>query len=96
MVEVLAANQRGRAYASGGNQDAPYTALAYGGPVVPKQKRRFQVEIEADVLVQAFDEASARKKAERALSTARSLDGDVHATGVVWTYAVTPQSSEDA
>ena len=63
---------------------------------MPKQKRRFQVEMEANVLVQAFDEASARRKAERALSTARALGGDVQATGEVWTYAVTPQSSDDA
>ena len=33
---------------------------------MPKQKRPFQVEIEAKVTVLAFDEESARKKVERA------------------------------
>ena len=49
-------------------------------------KRTFQVEIEAKLLVDAFDEASARKKAEKAFYRARSLDADVRATGDVWTY----------
>ena len=49
-------------------------------------KRTFQVEIEAKLLVDAFDEASARKKVEKALSRARVLDPDVRATGDVWTY----------
>ena len=53
---------------------------------MPKMKRTFQVEIEAKLLVDAFDEASARKKVEKALSRARSLDADVRATGEVWTY----------
>ncbi len=53
---------------------------------MPKMKRTFQVEIEAKLLVEAFDEASARKKAERALSRARALDADVKATGEVWSY----------
>ena len=49
-------------------------------------KRTFQVEIEAKVLVDAFDEASARKKVEKAFSRARALDADVRGTGDVWTY----------
>jgi hypothetical protein len=53
---------------------------------MPKMKRTFQVEIEAKLLVDAFDEASARKKVEKALSRARVLDPDVRATGDVWTY----------
>ena len=53
---------------------------------MPKQKRTFQIEIEAKLLVDAFDEASARKKVERALSANRNLDVDVRATGSVWTY----------
>jgi hypothetical protein len=53
---------------------------------MPKMKRTFQVEIEAKLQVDAFDEASARKKAEKAFSRARSLDADVRATGDIWTY----------
>jgi hypothetical protein len=56
---------------------------------VPKTKRQFQVEIEAKILVDAFDEASARKKIEKALSSGKTLDADVQATGEVWTYAAT-------
>jgi len=54
---------------------------------MPKQKRPFEVEVEAKLMVLAFDEGSARKKVERALGTGRSLDPDVEATGAVWTYA---------
>lgn len=49
-------------------------------------KRTFQVEIEAKLLVEAFDEASARKKVEKTFSRARPLDADVRASGDVWTY----------
>lgn len=49
-------------------------------------KRKFHVEIEAKLLVEAFDEASARKKAEKAFSRERALDTDVRAAGDVWTY----------
>lgn len=49
-------------------------------------KRKFQVEIEAKLVVEAFDEASARKKAEKAFSRDRTLDSDVRAVGDVWTY----------
>ena len=56
---------------------------------MPKQKRTFQVEIEARLAVEAFDEASAKKKVEKALATGRRLDPDVSATGAVWTYAAT-------
>jgi hypothetical protein len=62
---------------------------------MPKQKRPFQVDIEAKVTVLAFDEASARKKVERALAAGRNLGTDVEATGVVWTYATTPQATGD-
>jgi endonuclease/exonuclease/phosphatase (EEP) superfamily protein YafD len=55
---------------------------------VPKQKRPFTVEIEAKLSVLAFDEASARKKVEKALSKDRQLGPDVTATAEVWTYAV--------
>ncbi|HEV2069714.1 MAG TPA: hypothetical protein VGR26_07975 [Acidimicrobiales bacterium] len=58
---------------------------------MPKQKRPFQVEIEAKVTVLAFDEASARRKVERALADGRNLGTDVEATGAVWTYATTPE-----
>jgi hypothetical protein len=63
---------------------------------MPKQKRPFQVEIEAKVTVLAFDEASARKKVERALAAGRKVGTDVEATGVVWTYATTPEPAGDA
>jgi hypothetical protein len=53
---------------------------------MPKMKRTFQVEIEAKLLVDAFDEASARKKVEKAFSRPRALDTDVRTTGEVWTY----------
>lgn len=56
---------------------------------MPKQKRTYEVEIEAKVAVAAFDEESARKKVERALADGRSLGADVAATGEVWTYAAT-------
>ena len=59
---------------------------------MPKQKRPFEVEIEAKLAVFAFDEVSARKKVERALASGRNLDTDVQATGAVWTYARTGRS----
>ena len=43
----------------------------------------------------AFDEASARKKVERALAAGRNVGTDVQATGVVWTYATTPAATGD-
>ncbi|MDQ4097756.1 MAG: hypothetical protein M3144_07820 [Actinomycetota bacterium] len=49
-------------------------------------KRTFQVEIEAKLLVDAFDEASARKKVEKAFSRAKLFDPDVRASGDIWTY----------
>ena len=52
-----------------------------------KSKRQFEIEIEAKILVDAFDETSARKKVEKALAANRRLDSDVAATGSVWTYA---------
>lgn len=55
---------------------------------MPKQKRAFTVEIEAKLSVLAFDEASARKKVERALAKGRQLGADVTTTAEVWTYAV--------
>lgn len=53
---------------------------------MPKTKRTFQVEIEAKLLVDAFDESSARKKVEKTFSRTRTLDPDVRASGDVWTY----------
>lgn len=58
---------------------------------MPKQKRRFQLEIEAKLTVLAFDEESARKKVERALAAGRNVGTDVEGTGAVWTYVATPQ-----
>ena len=55
---------------------------------MPKQKRSFDVEIEAKLTVHAFDETSARKKVEKAFSSGRSLGADVEAGDGIWTYAV--------
>ena len=55
---------------------------------MPKQKRSFDVEIEAKLTVHAFDEASARKKVEKAFSHGRSLGAAVEAGDGIWTYAV--------
>lgn len=52
-----------------------------------KTKKTFRVEIEAKVDVEAFDEASAKKKIVKLLGTRRELARDVEATGEVWTYA---------
>jgi hypothetical protein len=60
---------------------------------MPKQKRLFDVEIEAKLTVRAFDEASARKKVEKAFSSGRSLGADVEAGDGIWSYAV--KSSSD-
>jgi len=57
---------------------------------MPKQKRPFDVEIEAKVTVYAFDEVSARKKVEKAFASGRSIGPDVDAGDGVWTYAVKP------
>ena len=57
---------------------------------MPKQKRSFDVEIEAKVTVFAFDEDSARKKVEKAFSSGRSLGADVNAGDGIWTYSVKP------
>lgn len=54
-----------------------------------KSKRQFEIEIEAKVVVDAFDEASARKKVEKVLATRRRLGVDVTSTGSVWTYSAT-------
>lgn len=59
---------------------------------MPKQKRPFEVELEARLTVLAFDERSARRKVERALAAGRILDADVEATGVIWTYATRDRS----
>ena len=58
---------------------------------MPKQKRRFDVEIEAKVTVYAFDEDSARKKVEKVFTSGRSIGTDVDAGDGVWTYAVKPR-----
>ena len=61
-----------------------------------KSKRQFEIEIEARVRVAAFDEASARKKVEKAMAARRRLRDDVSATGDVWTYAATNLSIVNA
>jgi len=60
-----------------------------------KSKRHFEIEIEAKIRVDAFDEASARKKIEKVLGARRKLGQDVAATGDVWTYAATQLSTSD-
>jgi hypothetical protein len=66
---------------------------AYDG-WMPKRKHQFEVEIEAKLRVEAFDEGSARAKVERALAARRHLAEDVSATGDVWTYAATRMETE--
>lgn len=62
---------------------------------MPKNKRDFEVEIEATVRVAAFDEDSARKKIERALAAGRALGPDVVSTGKVFTYSATLVEQND-
>jgi hypothetical protein len=52
-----------------------------------KTKKTYRVEIEAKLDVDAFDEASAKKKVEKLLGNRRDLAVDVQSTGDVWTYA---------
>ncbi|MGI8792389.1 MAG: hypothetical protein ACR2H3_04335 [Acidimicrobiales bacterium] len=58
-----------------------------------KSKRHFEIEIEAKIQVDAFDEASARKKIKKALGVRRPLGQDVSTTRDVWSYAVTQLST---
>ena len=51
-----------------------------------KTKKTYRVELEAKFDVEAFDEATAKKKVERLLGIRRDLGADVAATGDVWTY----------
>ncbi len=53
---------------------------------MPKRKKTFEVLIEARFTVHAFDEASARRKIERAFAKDHTLDADVAATGELWIY----------
>ena len=53
---------------------------------MPKRKRRFEVLVEAKLTVDAFDEHSAQRKAERSLGKGRRIDSDVASTGDVWSY----------
>jgi hypothetical protein len=62
---------------------------------MPKRKHQFEVEIEAKLVVDAFDEASARKKVVRALIAGRRVGDDVSSTGDVWTYAATKLAALD-
>jgi len=62
---------------------------------MPKNKRNFEVEIEATVRVAAFDEDSARKKIEKALAAGRTLGADVASAGKVFTYSASPVAEHD-
>ena len=55
---------------------------------MPKRKRPFVVEIEAKLIVHAFDENSARKKVQKAFASGRPLGVDVNAGPGARTYAV--------
>jgi len=48
---------------------------------MPKAKRTFEVEVEATLLVDAFDEGSARKKIAKTFARNRRLDADVRSSG---------------
>ena len=52
-----------------------------------KTKKTYRVEIEAKLDVDAFDEASAKKKVEKLLGSRRGLGADVESTGDIWTYS---------
>lgn len=56
---------------------------------MPKQKRSFVVPIEAELTVEAFDAASAKKKVERALRKVHTLEADVASPDRVWIYDAT-------
>lgn len=60
---------------------------------MPKRKRSFEVLVEAKLSVEAFDEASAQRKVERAFGRPRMVDSDVWTTGQVWIYEATPQEA---
>lgn len=62
---------------------------------MPKNKRNFEVEIEATVRVAAFDEDSARKKMEKALAAGRTLGADVASAGKVFTYSASEVTEHD-
>lgn len=53
---------------------------------MPKQKRSFVVPVEAELIVEAFDAASAKKKVERAFRKVHTLEADLSAPGPVWVY----------
>jgi hypothetical protein len=63
---------------------------------MPKQKRSCVVEIEAKLIVHAFDENSARKKVEKAFASGRPLGVDGDAGAAVWTHAVVPPENTSA
>lgn len=50
------------------------------------------VLVEAELAVEAFDEVSARRKAERALAKQRGVEDDVSWTGRAWVYDATVAS----
>lgn len=60
---------------------------------MPKQKRSFVVPIEAELSVEAFDAASAKKKVERAFRKVHTLEADILATDRVWVYEPTSADS---
>lgn len=51
-----------------------------------KSKKAFEVVVEAKLVVRAFDEDSARKKAEKVLQRSAPLADDVTTTGTAWVY----------
>lgn len=58
-------------------------------PAMPKSKRTFQVEIEATLHVDAFDESSARTKIDRVLKSHRAIGPDVRTAGEGCSYDAT-------
>ncbi|MEO7836626.1 MAG: hypothetical protein ABIS21_03165 [Acidimicrobiales bacterium] len=60
---------------------------------MPKQKRSFVVPIEAELTVEAFDEASAQKKVERVLRKVHTLEADVAFSERLWIYEATAPES---
>lgn len=59
---------------------------------MPKQKRPFKVEIEAQLEVMAWDEQAATKKVIDALNAERQIAPDV-TSAALWVYGAYPSTS---
>ncbi len=63
-----------------------------GGPVeAAEPQSTFEVLVEAKLAVDAADEATARRKVEKALARRHPVDAGVRGTGQVWLYEAVPE-----